>query len=147
MRRTVAFYLCMLLSAAGFSQNKPLNTDRPGFTDAYNTVEQAGLQFETGMFINKGRVPGSSVSHVNWNTSALRFGAFERTELRLLGGVNQTFTENGARASSPVSIQDPRFGLKTEILSAYDVIPSIAFSSHVRIPTDSGSLRPDMGSG
>jgi len=145
MRRTIIFYLCMLLSAAGFSQNKPLNTDRPGFTDAYNTAEQAGLQFETGMFINTGRVPGSSVSHVNWNTSALRFGAFERTELRLLGGVNQTFTENGARASSPVSIQDPRFGLKTEILSAYDVIPGIAFSSHVRIPTDSGSLRPDMG--
>jgi len=145
MRGTGLFYLCMFISVAGFSQNKPLNTDRPGFTDAYNTVERAGLQFETGMFVNTGRVPGNTVSHVNWNTSALRFGVFERTELRLLGGVNQTFMENGARASTPVSIQDPRFGLKTELLSGYDVIPSIAFSSHVRIPIDSGSLRPDMG--
>jgi len=145
MRRTALFCICLLTSLLSAGQKKPLNTDRPGFTDAYNTVERAGLQFESGMFVNTGRIPGKTISHVNWNTSALRFGAFERTELRLLGAVSQTINDNGTRSTTPLTVQDPRFGLKTELLSGYDVIPSIAFSSHLRIPTDSGSLRPDMG--
>lgn len=144
MRIALISILCVLSGAASYSQNKPLNTDRPGFTDAYNTVERSGLQFESGMFVNAGRTPGHTIKHVNWNTSSLRFGAFQRTELRLLGGLNQTFIENGARSTSELAFTNPRFGLKTEILSAYDLIPSIAFSSHLQFPTDSGSVRPDM---
>jgi len=147
-KQLMIFLLVTFSSWACLAQDEgeKISTDRPGFTDAVEAVPKGTVQIETGVFANGGRLPQRNQFQIHYNTTSVRLGLFESTELRIMSGVYQSYLQydNDAIESLLVDNNPLRIGLKSELIKGKEFTPSLAFSSHVNIPWNSGILMPDM---
>lgn len=112
-----------------------LVTDRPDQTESSVTVPKGWLQIETGALL-EGDSPENEVDITNtaFNTTLLRYGLFEKTELRLGGEfLSQKIAvydrESGITGLAPLVI-----GFKTQLCEEIGMIPELAFLGHLTLP-------------
>ena len=141
----ISIFFLLSLSLSVSAQDERISTARPGFTDAVEAVPKGIIQIETGLFTNGGKLSGGDQYKLQYNTTAVRIGVFEYTELQIAGGISQAFFKGTGIDSSDGLLSDPiRIGFKSELLKGEGYKPSLAFGSHVNISTDTSLYRPDM---
>lgn len=106
-------------------------TDRPDQTESSVTVSQGWLQIETGSIFEKDAP--ANLTNLTYNTTLLRYGVFDNTELRLGGNLLQEKYEQETTIDnaglSPISI-----GFKTRLTDEKGLLPELAFLGHLTLP-------------
>ncbi|MBI9058967.1 MAG: transporter [Labilibaculum sp.] len=133
MRKRITFIAIALLFS-GFlkaQEKTEMVTDRPDQTESASVVPLRGFQLETGFSFEK---YDSYTNNTSYNSTLLRYGLFERVELRMgleYLGVSQSFDgmdfdENGF---GPISV-----GAKFFLREEADGLPQLAFLTTLSIP-------------
>ena len=136
--KTGILLLITLYSISGFAQNEvpDLVTDRPDQTESSYVVPQKSLQIETGFIWENDENDSYKQQTFVYNTTLLRYGLFERMELRLGLAylseevkIKHTDTTNTNTGFSPLYA-----GFKIAVVEENGWIPEIAFLGGLVIP-------------
>lgn len=128
--------IVILISSTIYSQSIPeLVTDRPDQTESSVTVPKGWLQIETGILM-EGDSPMDNVDLTNtvYNTTLLRYGLFDKTELRFGWEYLQEKWDNDGIESDVTGLVPLVIGFKTQISEEDGWIPELAFLGHLTIP-------------
>ncbi len=119
-----------------FAQSIPdLVTDRPDQTESSVTVPKGWLQIETGSLMEEDSpFDGLEMTNTIYNTTLLRYGIFEKTELRFGGEYLNQHTMSGDIESDITGLAPVVIGFKTQIAKENGMIPELAFLGHLAIP-------------
>ena len=135
--RAAALMLAMAASigplSAQQSSPKPIDTDRPDFTDGTHTVPTGRFQFETGYTYQQAR--GVDAGHTHSLPEALlRIGVLSHVELRI--GENYLVQRgDGPLATSVSGFDDVYLGTKVSVTEAHGAIPALSFEAKANLPT------------
>jgi len=127
------FIIIALLLSYGICQAQDempvISADRPGALTGTDIMPQFKLQWETGMSVEL----DSDASHtITLNSSLLRFGLFERAEVRI--GTDFLLSNIGKAMEPSFDMAPISIGLKTMLHEGSGIIPSIAFLAEMRAP-------------
>ena len=113
------------------SQDTPIATDRPGFSDGSNVVGTKTFQMELGFF--RTQISGDSF----WSTGdfLLRYGINEDFEIRLIG-LSYGFTPGGVE-----DLLDPSVGFKYRLQRGGAEKPELTFIGQTTVPVGESALR------
>lgn len=111
----------------------PLTTDRPDFTENPLVLFHRTLQIESGFTYEKG---SDGVKFFNAPETLLRYGAWEKTELRL--GLPNYFRAWRSGASTS-GFSDTYLGLKHQLVGS-DRPLTLALMPGITVPTGSGAF-------
>lgn len=127
---------------------EPLVTDRPGASDASQTVGKGVLQIETGGAYTSFEENGVQNETYTFNTSFLRYGILENIELRLGWSYEESrvnFKQNDSLPSLVTNGFTPlTAGIKVDLVEEKGVIPKVALVGQLLLPfAASNSFRPN----
>ena len=140
------FYLSLLwffMASTAFAQkedNDPIITDRPSFGTGVTIVPLGALQLETGFqFTSSNTIdPGNAALGVtsetfNFNNMLLRYGLFDRWELRLTQNLNQSRLrlDGSTLANSDVEFAPTTIGVKWSILRNQNKLPDLSLLMNI----------------
>lgn len=110
-------------------------TDRPDQTESSVTVPKGWLQIETGALM-EGDSPYKGLVFTNtiYNTTLLRYGLFDKTELRFGWEYLNDYVLSGDVESDVSGLAPFVIGFKTQISEEDGWIPELAFLGHLTIP-------------
>ncbi|MBU0488094.1 MAG: transporter [Bacteroidetes bacterium] len=153
-----ALTLLMMLISAGFMQGQNLNkrgqklrdfisgvkipeSDRPTFTMNPVLSPEKSIVIESGFEYGVGKVNGFDQTLLTYNTTTLRYRAFENAEFR----INARYTSNEYCVSDTLAsvslsgLEANGFGTKIFISQQDGNIPEMAFIGEIRVPFFAGS--------
>lgn len=134
---TVLILGALPLAAQGDAA-KPIDTDRPDFTDGTHTIERGRLQLETGYTYDQARGTNAGYTH-SLPEALLRIGVFSRVELR----VGDNYLVQRAGGPSPAFVNgfdDLYVGTKVSLSDAHGMVPAVSFEVKTNIPTGSDAI-------
>lgn len=137
MARVRALTALMLVGAAPLAAQgtapRPIDTDRPDFTDGTHTVARARFQLETGYTFQQMR--GADGGHVHSLPEALlRVGVSSHVELRV--GENYLIQGGGGTAAASVrGFDDLYLGTKISLTEAHGAVPALSVEAKANLPT------------
>lgn len=145
------FILTIIITSIIFAQVPDLVTDRPDQTESSVTVPKGWLQIETGALL-EGDSPVENVDITNtvFNTTLLRYGLFDKTELRFGFEYLQEKMDYGKIENDFTGLAPLVIGFKTQIAEEDGWIPELAFLGHLTLPKTGNEefqteyLRPDF---
>jgi hypothetical protein len=113
--------------------SKPIDTDRPDFTDGTHTLAPGRFQLETGYTYQQAR--GSDAGHTHSLPEILvRAGISSRIELRV--GENYLVQRgDGSSAGSVSGLDDLYLGTKVSLTEANGIVPAFSFEVKANVPT------------
>ncbi|MBR0532524.1 MAG: transporter [Bacteroidales bacterium] len=106
-----------------------ISADRPGALTGTDIMPRFKLQWETGMGVES---DSDAPYTITLNSSLLRFGLFERAELRV--GTDFLLSNIGKSMKPGFDVAPISVGLKTNLHEGSGIIPSIAFLTEMRTP-------------
>jgi hypothetical protein len=134
--------MALLLGAAPLAAQdaapKPIDTDRPDFTDGTHTLAPGFFQLETGYTYQQAR--GTDAGHTHSLPEALlRVGLSPRIELRV--GENYLVQRaDGASGGSVNGFDDIYLGTKVSLTEAHGIVPALSFEVKTNAPTGSDAI-------
>ena len=124
-------FALLLLICASRLQAQEIVTDRPDQTESSLTVPRGSLQIETGSAFAFLESDGFLEKNFATPSTLFRVGITRWLELRL---VNQVEIYKDLKKST-AGIADPEIGVKLQVLDKENINATIAFITHVVIPT------------
>ena len=117
---------------------KPIDTDRPDFTDGTHTIDPGRYQLETGYTYQQAR--GAYARHMHSLPEALlRFGVLSHVELRI--GENYLVQRgDGPSAASVSGFDDLYLGTKVSLTEARGLVPALSLEVKANAPTGSDGI-------
>jgi Putative MetA-pathway of phenol degradation len=131
---------------------KPIETDRPDFTEASSTVGKGRVQLEAGYTFIRDRDGGSRLSSHSFPEALFRIGLFaDWFELRIGQNFNDTRTTSGqAVVVAPVAgteflngAEDLYLGVKLALTEQKKYLPETALILQTTVPTGADELSAD----
>ena len=118
--------------------SKPIDTDRPDFTDGTHTLASGRFQLETGYTYQQAR--GMDAGHTHSVPEALiRVGLSSRVELRV--GENYLVERgDGSSAGSVSGFDDLYLGTKVSLTEARGIVPALSFEVKANAPTGGAAI-------
>ncbi len=116
----------ILLGLGSYAQKADLVTDRPDQTESSVAVPVGALQIETGFM----QIDNTAFSSTVYNTTLLRYGLFENTELRLGAGF-ETYEDLAIETEGLAPIM---LGFKSRIKEESGFIPEMAVMLELTMP-------------
>lgn len=127
--------LVVALAGSAWAQPAELVTDRPDRTESAVTVPKGALQVEFGALWLFERSPRADLDVVEVPGSLVRYGLWERAELRLgWGGWTETWLDTASERSRSTGITDPEIGVKWAIVDPGARRLNLAVIGHVSLP-------------
>jgi hypothetical protein len=131
-------------------EEKPLESDRPDFTEASSTVGKGRVQLEAGYTFIRDRSGGATTSSHSYPEALLRIGALaDWLEFRL--GQNFGHTRTGAPHAvfSAAGAEDLYLGTKLGLTEQARVLPEMALILQTTVPTGereftAGKMQPGL---
>lgn len=127
------FIIIALLLSYGICQAQDdlpvISADRPGALTGTDIMPRFKLQWETGMGVE---LDSDAPHTITLNSSLLRFGLFERAEVRL--GTDFLLSDIGKTMEPSFDMAPISIGLKTMLHEGSGIIPSIAFLAEMKTP-------------
>ena len=113
-----------------------LVTDRPDQTESSSVVPLKSLQIETGFIFESDNTRREKINTYNFNTTLLRYGLFERFELRLgLAYLSEQSKNIDSASEKKINGLSPLYtGFKVLIADENGCIPQIAFLGGLIFP-------------
>lgn len=138
-------YIAVIAFSLFFAQlhAQELVTDRPDQTESSVTVPKGSLQWESGFWFEKDTKSmnylNSQIHSLGINSSLLRYGIFEKIELRLGANLARTHVlDYQSSTLETISLNtnlEPIYtGLKIKLLDESGIIPELAILGHISIP-------------
>lgn len=117
-------------------RSKPLQSDRPDFTEASSTVGRGVFQFEGGYTYTKDRFNNTSTTSHSYPQALFRIGMFEDWfELR----IGQNFGNNSSTTGSVTDrfngAEDTYLGVKLALAEQKQFLPEVGLILQTTIPT------------
>ena len=106
-----------------------ISADRPGALTGTDIMPRFKLQWETGMGIE---MTDNATGTLTLNSSLLRFGLFERAEVRL--GTDLLLSNIGESTKPGFDFAPIDVGLKANLIEGSGIIPSVAFLAEMSTP-------------
>lgn len=132
------------LGARNDPRSKPLQSDRPDFTEASTTVGKGVVQFEGGYTYTRDREGNTTTTPHSYPQSLLRIGLFaDWFEFRL----GQDFSDirtTGEVNSHITGAEDTYLGIKLALTEQAKFLPETALILQATIPTGHSSLTADL---
>jgi hypothetical protein len=118
--------------------SKPIDTDRPDFTDGTHTLAPGRFQLETGYTYQQAR--GTDAGHTHSLPEILiRAGISSHVELRV--GENYLVRQgDGSPAGSVSGLDDLYLGTKVSLTEAHGLAPALSFELKANVPTGSAAI-------
>lgn len=138
MKKIALIAVAVLLSGWLTAQEKTgMVTDRPDQTESASVISVKGLQIESGFSFER---YNSHVSNITYNSTLVRYGLFEKMELRLgLGYVGTHISLDGGSFNesgfAPVTV-----GAKYKLREEGDGLPKLALLTTLTIPNTGASF-------
>lgn len=139
MKKLIAILVACAAPLAGQTGiARPIDTDRPDFTDGTHTVARGHIQFETGYSFQRSR--GTAPGHTHSLPEALlRYGLSSRVELRL--GENYLVQRgDGVGAGTVRGFDDIYIGSKISLTDAHGAVPALSMEVKANLPTGSAGV-------
>ncbi len=117
---------------------KPIDTDRPDFTDGTHTLAAGRFQLETGYTYQQAR--GTDAGHTHSVPEALiRIGLSSRIEMRV--GDNYLVQHgDGSSAATVSGFDDLYLGTKVSLTEAHGIVPALSFELKANAPTGGAAI-------
>lgn len=146
MKSILIFIITTLFfSGLTFSQSDSpdMVTDRPDKTESASVVPAGWLQIETGAEFSRSVIGiGYVLSRTNIAATLLRYGVFDKLELRL-GGILLVEQRNKSGVKTDISgLSDIMIGAKYNFSSDQPVVPDIALLIHLFLPAGKVEFKP-----
>jgi hypothetical protein len=118
-----------------------LVTDRPDQTESASVVPLKSLQIETGFIREFDATDLAESKNFAYNTTLLRYGFFENTELRIgIEYLGEKITYLNIDSTSDANGLSPLYaGFKTKIVNENGLLPEIAFLGALNLPATAGT--------
>lgn len=130
--RLTAASLLALLGPVAAQSPRPIETDRPDFTESSSTVARGRFQLEAGYTAQ--RTGGSAVHSLP--EALLRVGLSDRVEFRL--------SQNFEASAGQLEVDDLVLGAKIGLGQQLGARPSLALLAQTVLPTGGQALSADM---
>ncbi len=135
----------IFLTTTVFAQvvNSEWITDRPDRTESASSVQVGSLQIESGFEYesDKSNV-NTEISSLNIASTLLRYGLFEKFELRLGGNFLSSSIESGSLSLKRNGLSDIMLGAKYAFINDHSEIPDIALILHFFLPLGAEVFKP-----
>jgi hypothetical protein len=145
-QQSLLLFIALLLSSLSYAQETEvdrIDTDRPGLGESSQVLPHKRLQIEIGGNYEFDKSTGAGIvnkyQNIDFNNTIIRYGLFERVEVRL--GFN--FSQSIWRSSSSIASLTGRtavgftpwsVGFKAQISDSKGAIPQIAIEGNLEIP-------------
>ena len=119
-----------------FAQAVPeMVTDRPDQTESSVTIPRGWLQIETGALMeHDSPTEDNNITNLVYNTSLLRYGLFDNTEIRFGAEYMQQKVEVGSTEITESGLAPVVVGFKTRFTEEKGLMPELAFLGHLTLP-------------
>lgn len=112
-----------------------LVTDRPDQTESATTVPNNSLQIETGYVFQSDEIVNGSLHSTAYNTTLLRFGLLENTEIRLgFEYLGEKFIPDQGDQITQVGFSPLYAGFKIRFAEEQGWLPEMAFLPSISMP-------------
>ncbi len=110
-------------------------TDRPDQTESSVTIPRGWLQIETGGLVeHDSPADDDDITNLVYNTTLLRYGIFDNTEIRLGAEYMQQIVEVGSTEINESGLAPVVVGFKTRFTKEKGWMPELAFLGHLTLP-------------